>query len=186
MTGEDFLTVSNRGRMAFFLCCAEQALIKEERNSTMHPRWTIVINKFWQILNWENIDDMEDFIDAFMPGQAVFKLETYTEYLLEIEQDGIASSYDDETEFLELKLIFASNSMIKTFLKSMDRFYANGIYGAPDEPRTVKLINQYIAYIETNNLTLPPIENFQQFARTGDFNFGAPITREMVFNGPTG
>jgi hypothetical protein len=67
----------------------------------------------------------------------------------------------------------------------MDRYYADGIYGAPDEPRTVKLINQYIAYIETNNLTLPPVENFQQFARTGDFNFGAPITREMVFNGST-
>jgi hypothetical protein len=182
MTGQDFLTVSNRGRMAFFLCCAEQALIQEGQTTPMHPRWIFVIEKYWNALGWDDIDELEYFLSEFSPRSFIEIPSTYSQYVEDGIEDGGPNYIDSESEWNELDIIFRSKSMACYFLNFMDIYYNDGIYGAPDEPGTVKLIDQFLGYIHSNNLSLPVLEKFQQCVRGGDFNFGEPVTREMFFD----
>ncbi len=181
-TGEDFLAVSNRGRMAFFLCCAEQALMHEGKSKPIHPRWQIVIASFWNILSSDDFDEIEDFLTDYLPKHFDFDLETYDNYIAAYADDK-DTNLKSEQEFYEMKLIYSSGSKACYFLKFMDIYFNDGIYGAENEPSTVLIIDTFLEYISKNKLSLPPIENFLNCERKGDFNWGETITRDQIFKG---
>jgi hypothetical protein len=164
---------SNRGKVAFAICCFENAIKYYGLNKV---NWLFVIQELWSFCNSSMAIWQEKFgeLTPFVVNENVdFKIKDY-HYLSKEQHDNLQSLYKDAPAVILVLLgliydIGITNVLVKVNSNSL-------------KEAQLPFLNDIIKLMEENNIPLPEIELFEKFPITENEGWGREFTREDIFN----
>jgi len=172
ITSESFLEISNRGRVAYAICCLENAMEHYKEKSKC---WDFVLENLWTFCN-QNMALWEGKIGEMSPRSVC--------YDSTFEQKGC--EYINQEIHDDLKVLYAQSN--KALLRLVDEIYALGAVNIFVTISSIDLAKKSLPYLQgiidimiQNNITLPNFNNFIQFPIDENNGWGREFTREEVF-----
>ncbi|MCC6371102.1 MAG: hypothetical protein IT236_08870 [Bacteroidia bacterium] len=172
ISSESFVEISNRGRVAYAICCLENAM---EHYKEKSKGWDFVLENLWTFCN-QNMAIWQERTSELRP-------ETVCEHVpFELKDYGYLSEkiHDD------LKVLYAQSNTV--LLRLVDEIYALGAVNIFVTISSIELAKKSLPYLQgiidimtQNNITLPNFNNFLQFPIDENKGWGREFTREEVF-----
>lgn len=150
MNRNDFTLISIRGRVAYAICCFEDAL--KYYNCDTND-WKIVIEQLWKYTNVEFFDDWHYFVAEILP-ECILEFNTFKEENFE---------YISEEQFKVLqKLYKGSNDIIKDIVRYIFDIGISELYGSLVNygQRTLDNLEILLNCMVSNSIPLPDINKF--------------------------
>lgn len=162
MNKNDFITITIKGRIAFAICCFENAL-KHYNYKTRD--WRIVLEQLWTYTNIEFFDDWHYATVEFLP-ESILEFNTYKEENFE---------YINEEQFNILHKIYNdSNDTVKNIIKMIFEIGISEFYGRLQNygQRTLDNLDILINYMMLNSISLPDINMFMAMKYDNENGWG--------------
>jgi hypothetical protein len=154
MEENDFVTISIKGRVAFAICCLENAI----KHFNYNPNeWRIVLEKLWAYTNIEFFDDWHYSIAEILP-ESILEFDIY-------EEENFEYLEEEQFEMLQ-KLYNSSNATVKDIIKFIFDIGISEFYGRLENhgQRTLDKLKILINYMVSNGIQLPDINILKIFS----------------------
>jgi hypothetical protein len=168
----DLEEMSNRGKVAFAICCFESAIdffVQDKK------KWSFVDDELWKFCNSNMAYWHEQFgeITPFVVCEKIdFDLKEY-KYLTREQHDMLLELYN------------GTNKVIISILELVYEVAITNIYVIIHNEKTktdaLPYLQSLIDIMNENNIPLPDIEMFKQFPVTENNGWGRDFTRDEVF-----
>jgi hypothetical protein len=165
--------ISNRGKVAFAICCLENTLAHFELNK---EDWLFVIQESWKFCNSDMAIWQERFgeLTPFVVSEDVdFEVKNY-QYLSRLQHDNLHVLYKNAPPVITtlLGLIYEigiTNVLVKVNSSSL-------------KEAQLPFLNDAIHLMEKNHITLPEINLFEKFPISENNGWGRTFTKAEVFS----
>ncbi len=165
--------VSNRGKVAFAICCFENAIKHYGLNKA---DWLFVIQELWSFCNSNMAIWQERFgeLTPFVVSENVdFKIKDY-KYLSKEQHDNLQTLYKNTPSVILVLLgMIYEVGITNVFVK---------VNSTALKEAQLPFLNDIIYLMKSNNIPLPEIELFKKYPVTENDGWGREFTREEIFN----
>jgi hypothetical protein len=172
VSSELFVEISNRGRVAFAICCLENAMEYYKINS---KGWEFVLDNLWSFCN-QNMAIWEEKIGEMSPSSICDNSS--------FERKGC--EYISEEIHDNLKVVYSQSNEV--LLKLVDEIYGLGAVNIFVTISSIHLAKQSLPNLQNiinimteNSIKLPDFNNFLQFPINENKGWGREFSRNEVF-----
>jgi hypothetical protein len=154
MNKNDFFDISIRGRVAFSICCFENAI---KHFSYKIDEWIFIIEKLWAYTNINSFDDWHYLIAEVLPD-SILENNIY---------NNLNFDFIDEEEFYKMANLYnKSNEIILKIIKYIFNIGISEFYGRLVNygQKTLDNLKILIDYMTSNKITLPDLDKFMSFS----------------------
>jgi hypothetical protein len=169
MESKKFITISIRARLAYTVCCLENALAYFKLKDT---EWLFVLTHLWSYTN-SNVGRWHEQT-AEITGRSIINDENSLDDLAFLSKD----------QFWKINAIYKKAN--KDVLRIIDLIfeigtrdlYASIVNGSPD---TLNYLQKIIDLMKQNNIPLPDYDLFKNYSISENEGWGREFTRDEIF-----
>jgi hypothetical protein len=171
-TIDELKEISNRGRVAFGICCLESAAGHFQLNK---EKWQLVFDEVWKFCSsdmalWQ--ERFGELIPFAVSEKVEFSIKDY-QYFTKEEHDALQALYE-KTDPLILDIINLIYTIGRTNINVTVRNEALKM-------ATIPYLQSLMEMMTKNNVPLPDIKLFKKFPITDNRGWGWTFVREDVF-----
>jgi len=159
---EQFEQISFRGRVAYSICCFENALkaLNYDNND-----WRIVLNYLWEFTSIQYLDDWNDIVVEIIP-ENLMEFKTYNEDEFErLSQNEFETLYK-----LYLNIDDSINALLRHIF-DLGVCHAYTIIEGYGES-SLNLLGELLNFMNVHDFPLPNIEHFLKFSISENRGWG--------------
>jgi hypothetical protein len=173
MNIQEFGEISIRGRVAYAICCFENAL---KYYSFDKHNWSLLLDRLWEYTHSQYLDDWSE---KFAECTASAILEN-----IDFSKKGI--EHLNKNDYDKLRLLYqSSNDVIRSLSDLIFQLGSIDLYGRliNNSPNTLKALTKIISYMESNKIPLPDLQLFKKFKFEESNGWGNKFLKLDLMNG---
>jgi hypothetical protein len=171
MKAKEFEKISMRARVAYGICCLENAI---KYYNLSHLSWTFILNVLWSYTN-KNVGRWHELMSECSPDSILEELS--------FKEKGI--THISENDYEALRLLYSNvNTVCQNIINSLFNIGTRNLYSSivNNSPETLIYLQEIIDIMDQNNIPLPDIKPFMKFPITEEEGWGREFTREEILN----